>query len=148
MTTKEFLARVYRTQKVAYDQGVWLPITRPRKDKPPRKPPYVSTDNLGKQIVNVPLGGEGSPEAKINVADWHTLVLMGVATGWHLQSCGNGYNYVRVTSNRTLTKNASVARLVMRADEDQIVKHRNGNPLDLRWENLELVHRVRRSRSK
>lgn len=94
-----------------------------------------TTDDKGKRIALVPLTRSGRP-AVIFEEDYDMLVAMGVSPLWHHNSNGKGLSYVRARipyQERTLF---TVARLVLGVGKRKVVKHRNGDRLDLRRPNL------------
>lgn len=92
------------------------------------------------RIVEVPLaGGDGGEWAKITDHQARILWNEGVRGRWFLNHNGHGKLYVRAwgTSAQGGKNTVMVARVLTGAGKSEVVGYRNGDPLDLRTENLE-----------
>ena len=96
----------------------------------------------GGRIVEIPLSGEMGAGLWAVVTDhqWKRLHGLGVRGAWFLNFNGDRKPYVRATAAGKLT---TLARLLTDAGKGEVVGYRNGDPLDLRTENLE-VRRIKR----
>lgn len=96
----------------------------------------------GGRIVEIPLSGEIGAGLWAVVTDhqWKRLHGLGVRGAWFLNFNGDRKPYVRATAAGKLT---TLARLLTDAGKGEVVGYRNGDPLDLRTENLE-VRRIKR----
>ncbi len=94
------------------------------------------------RIVEIPLSGEIGAGLWAVVTDhqWKRLHGLGVRGAWFLNFNGDRKPYVRATAAGKLT---TLARLLTDAGKGEVVGYRNGDPLDLRTENLE-VRRIKR----
>lgn len=82
-------------------------------------------------LVGIPLAGSKLTAILLN-SDFHDLISLGVpTTGWKLY-----HKQVVVRNDRWYV---SVGRMVMDADKNQKVIQKDGNPLNLRRDNLILV---------
>ena len=97
----------------------------------PIRPPLYGTDDRGNPVVRVKLAGL-EYHALIDVADYETLIARGVSPNWSFDG-----RFVRAGFRPFNTQR--IARLVMDPPKDHHVRHRNGNALDLRRENLFLM---------
>lgn len=87
------------------------------------------------RIVEIPLaGGEGGECAKVTDHQARWLWNEGVRGRWFLNHNGFGKLYVRA---RCGGNTVMVARMLTGAGKGEVVSYRNGDPLDLRTENLE-----------
>lgn len=99
-------------------------------------------DERGTPIAVVPLARGGT--AKINAADYHDLVALGVSPNWTLNSGGEGPSYVRASLRYVP---ANITRFLLNPRADEIVSYRNGDRTDLRRANLYLRQVRRRTRA-
>lgn len=90
----------------------------------------------GTPLVDVPLSR--GRHATLDAADFdHLTADCGFTPAWQVNSDGKGKDYVRCTvSGLPKNGNIVVARLVTKARRGQVVRYRDGNPLNLRRENL------------
>lgn len=101
-----------------------------------------ATDPDGTRIVKVPL--TGGFVATVEAEDYDAFVRLGLSTRWLANADGKAG---RVTVRFTLpparpgqrSNNASVARVIAEAGGSERVRHRDGNPLNLRKANLYLT---------
>lgn len=80
--------------------------------------------------VHVPLARNGEAEATIDFEDYQYLVSLGVSPNW--QQSG------RSVSARTPKGNMLVGRILMDAKAGQRVQYKDGNPLNLKRDNLSI----------
>ena len=99
--------------------------------KQPKRQPTFTTDNDGLPIVIVPLANGRA--ATVDLADWEDLLCAGLTPQWTLNDSGNGFAYVRAQGRENLVV---IARVITGAGRREIVRHRNGDHLDLRRRNL------------
>jgi hypothetical protein len=84
-------------------------------------------------IARVPLARSGKVEALVKPEDYNTLLSLGVSPNWQI----SGGSVVANTPNgQTL-----VGRILTNAKAGQRVTYKDGNPLNLRRSNLEVIHR-------
>lgn len=93
------------------------------------RPICLSFDN-GKSLVHVPLSRRGEQEAVIEQDDYQRLISAGVSPNWH--TVGGS-----VTA-RTPKGQRLLGRIILGAEEGQTVRYQDGNPLNLRRDNLYL----------
>jgi hypothetical protein len=94
------------------------------------------TDENGNRIVQVPLDDEGMKYAIVDEVVFQDLVDLGLSPIWRVK---NDRNRDRVVIwNRTTNQDTAIARVIMDAGRRQAVVHANGDPLDLRTNNLVL----------
>ena len=114
---------------------------------PARRRITWSTDHDGEAIVIVTLSN--GEKAKLFAEDYERLVEMGISPNWTANGNGNGQFYVRTKLTDALGwgNNAMVSRLIAPpTTRGLVLRHRDGNRLNLRRDNLEIVER--RSRAK
>lgn len=90
----------------------------------------------GRLLALVPLGRSGALFAELWVEDWDFLIKLGTPGNW--TSIGQS-GHVGVSSNRASGNKLSVARILKNAGPGETVKFGDGNPHNLRSENLTLV---------
>jgi len=110
-----------------------------RRHQAVRPPPRAFLDERGRACLLVPLDREGRGLAIVEERDYLAVRAMG-ATGVWLANANTkrSRRYVRTsvpTGPQTAT-NVQVARLIVGAGPGTVVRYLNGNPLDLRRENL------------
>lgn len=89
----------------------------------------------GEGAILVPLGRDSKKGyAVVDKDDWEFLQKLGVSTTWNLSARG----VVIAAAHLSKSGTVRIARVLMDAGPGQIVKHKDGNKLDLRRENLEL----------
>lgn len=93
----------------------------------------------GGRIVIVPLTGGRS--ATIDEADYEWALSIGLSPAWVLNDAGNGLCYVRSRRSAEFgaTNNVQVARVLMTPPPGCVVKHADGDRLNLRRANLSVV---------
>lgn len=92
------------------------------------------TDQDGNRLVHVPLDNEGTRYAIADELIYQDLVDLGLSPIWRIK-LDRGQERV-VYWNRTVEQLTSVARVIADAGFRQAVTYANGNPLDLRSNNL------------
>lgn len=106
--------------------------------KKKRLPIYYSTDN-GAQRVRVPLA-KNRGDAHFDQMDYEALMAEGYSNQMVLNSAGDrSFAYVR--SMHPIYGLCSLARPITGARKDQHIHYRDGNPLNLTKENLEVADR-------
>ncbi|HMU49900.1 MAG TPA: hypothetical protein PKA13_08990 [Geminicoccaceae bacterium] len=100
-----------------------------------RREPHRTTAADGSPTVEVPLA-HGRGTAVLDAEDFDRLVGMGITDQWWLNSNGHRHSYVRCTIPGDRGHAHSIGRLVIGAGRRQVVRHRNGDLLDLRRANL------------
>ena len=98
-----------------------------------REPRYFYEPSSG-LLVAVPLQHQDK-EAILTAADFSRFSESGGSSRFHLNDNGSGRCYVR---GRFDGRKVMIARYVARATRGQIVQYRDGDPLNLRPENLVL----------
>lgn len=96
----------------------------------------VALDADGKKIVYIPLAST-TERVRMQQFDFERLMQLGFSRFWFLSSNGRGPAYVRC-KGKTDGGQFSLARLLMRPRSNQVVRYRDGNPLNLRRDNLYL----------
>ncbi len=93
------------------------------------------SDN-GSVLIRVPLKGSKGLKgyAEINKDDWDFLGKLGASTAWNLSA----YGTVIAGAARAPGRNVRIGRVLLDAGPGQIVRYRDGNPLNLRRSNLYL----------
>ncbi len=93
----------------------------------------VENDSKGVALAIVPLGPYGMRgNAIIEEIYFDALISMGVSSNWNTTN-GN------VIAKGINSRNVSIARIITGAIAGQRVKYLDGNPLNLRRENLSLI---------
>jgi hypothetical protein len=95
----------------------------------------------GLELVAVPLGRASSYEAIIEKSDWEFVRKLGLSGNWSAVPSGYGNPYVAASgsSKNSLRRKVLVARVLLDASTGTSVRFRDGNPLNLRRDNLLLV---------
>lgn len=102
--------------------------------------PEFTTDVDGQEVVHVPLANS-QQRATLYAEDYRRLMAAGFSRFWKYIQTGNGHAYPALNAytsdghNREVT----VARLITGAGRGQRVRTVDGNPLNLRTDNLEFV---------
>jgi hypothetical protein len=99
---------------------------------------YISTRSAGRAAVRVELTNAPGQQAVVDADDFAALVAQGYSRSWYVNRSGTGQTYVRLSSRKWLGNNETVARLIVGAGKGQVVKYRDGDPLNLRRRNLVL----------
>ncbi len=90
----------------------------------------------GRLLALVPLGRSSNVFAELWIEDWDFLIKLGTPGNWTLM----GHNrHVGVSSHRASGNKLSVARILKNAGPGETVQFADGNPHNLRNENLRLV---------
>jgi hypothetical protein len=102
----------------------------------------------GGRVVIVPLAG-GRP-AKIDEADYELVLRLGLSPAWVLNDDGDGRCYVRTRrlSKFGASNNVQVARVLMTPPPGCVVKHADGDHLNLRRANLLVVEGPTRAKAR
>ena len=96
----------------------------------------------GKRLCRVPLGPRAERHAEIWEKDWNFLLKLGCPGNWnHINN-----NYVTACAPKASGNHVLVARVLLDAGPGESVIYRDGNPLNLRRENLTLVESAKGSR--
>jgi hypothetical protein len=95
----------------------------------------ASGDSVEREVVYVPLGRSGAKAAIIWKDDLDQLMSLGIGNRWYTNK---DQNYVLCFGNRP-NKRLMVARLLLNAGPGARVQYKDGNPLNLRRDNLTLV---------
>jgi hypothetical protein len=105
---------------------------------PPREP-VRTKDHQGQTIVHIKLN-DGT-QATTDPQSYNRLINRGVSTFWFLNSNANGKHYVRVQHQGRVQ---TVSRLITDAPANSNVRSINGDPRDLRKQNLKVIsHRTK-----
>lgn len=99
-----------------------------------RREPRFTIDPDGQKVVLVPLANYPAP-ARILLKDFEALARAGVSDQWTLNGDGR-HRYVRCHADRPGRPLLTVARCVARAGAKEVVRYQDGNPLNLRSDNL------------
>ena len=99
--------------------------------------PYFGTDPKdGKHVVFVPLAN-GKGIARLLPEDFERLTVTGFTMTWSLNSSGHvGKSYIRAYQANASGTNVTVARVIARALPRQCIHYRDGDPTNLRADNL------------
>ncbi len=99
----------------------------------------VKTIAAGPGVVHVPLANANEP-AIIDSDAFDKLTAAGVSLCWTLNTAGDRqHRYVRAPASGVTGGLVTVARIVMDAGPGQIVRYRDGDPLNLTRSNLYLT---------
>lgn len=103
-----------------------------------RPEPVPFRDEHGRNCLRVPLDKHGRNHALVAAADYERVQRSGARGSWLLNECGGGRSYVRVSAPRRRGGLSLLmpARIIVGAGPKTVVRYVNGNPLDLRPENL------------
>lgn len=101
--------------------------------------PITTVQEGTREVARVPLGRNASLHAEIYRDDFDFLVKLGLSPNWSSYKNVTG-NYVTASAVDTPSKHVLVARVLMDAGAGQVVRYADGNPLNMRRENLRLVH--------
>lgn len=109
-----------------------------------RRALIATRDQDGRRIVLVYLAN--GAYARLFRTDFKRLVRLGVSPNWFLNVAGSGtHSYVRAAVPASFGwagTPAMISRLIVSPrSRGQVVRHRDGNPLNLRRDNLEIVRR-------
>jgi len=103
------------------------------------KPRPIETYQDGDRLLaRVPLG-RSDLKAEMWKEDFGFLIKLGLSPNWSSYKNETG-NYVTASAVDTPSNRVLVARVLMDAAEGQVVRYADGNPLNMRRENLRLVH--------
>ena len=96
--------------------------------------PTAGVDLDGKPVLYIRL--DPAHVCKLFPEDYARLVADGYGPTWRFASSGNGFGYVRVGRAKFAGRNRTVARLIVGPEPFRNVRHNDGNPLNLRRDNL------------
>ena len=125
-----------------------------KTSKPLRKPHDVegtirrSFAKDGTRIVHVPLAN--GLRATVDAADFDRLMRLGLRPTWVFNDNGRGCHFVRSRFPLGIgtPNNIQVARAIMAPPPGCVVKYSDGNPLNLRRNNLWVVERASRAKAR
>lgn len=100
-----------------------------------RHAPIRFRDEHGRECLKVPLDKFGRKYATATVQGYQAVQEAGAIGAWYLNSNGHGGSYVRSHAGGTLIM---PARIIAGAKARCVVRYANGDPLDLRPENIVL----------
>jgi len=100
-----------------------------------RHAPIRFTDDHGRECLKVPLDRYGRQYATVTESDYRAIQGAGATGAWYLNSNGHGGSYARIHFNKT---RLMPARIIAGAGPRSVVRYVNGDPLDLRPENIVL----------
>lgn len=92
-------------------------------------------DEGGKQLCYVPLGRSGTVAATIWKEDFDFLLKLGMSANWSKI----GTSYVACNSGKAKGNKLQVARVLMDAGSGECIRYLDGNPFNLRRENLVVI---------
>jgi hypothetical protein len=103
-----------------------------------------SVDPDGRKVVKVPLNNRARPHqyATLDQTDFERITAAFGEAAWVLNGNGKGRFYVRL-SDPERRNNTMIARIIMEDPEGRRVRHRDGDQLNLRRSNLEVVKPAR-----
>lgn len=102
------------------------------------KPRPITTFYEGSRVVaRVQLGRDPNLHAEIYKEDFDFLVRLGLSPNWTRYTSKNFY--VTAAARNTPSHRVLVARVLLDAGEGHVVRYADGNPMNLRRENLRLV---------
>ncbi|WP_426014063.1 hypothetical protein [Caulobacter sp. DWR2-3-1b2] len=107
------------------------------------KTPMATHEDDG-STLRVPLGNRPGYFATIDAADLSRLHDWGYRGGWFANSNGNRRQYVRTSGQPGDPTLVQVSRLITGAGPRQIVRHRDGDRLNMTRRNLEVISRASR----
>lgn len=102
-----------------------------------RSPVYITED--GKDLAIVPLGPNQHKVAMIYKEDYEFLMKLGVSQAWNTLNKG-GYVYA-ASHERGKATPVMIGRILLNAKKGQHVKYLDGDPSNLRRENMRLRYR-------
>lgn len=100
-----------------------------------RHAPLRFTDERGRECLKVPLDRYGRKYATATVQGYRAVQDAGATGAWCLNDNGSGNSYVRCNAAGTLLM---PARIIAGAKARSVIRYVNGDPLDLRPENIVL----------
>jgi len=98
-----------------------------------RRAPIRFRDEHGRECLKVPLDRFGRKYATATERGYQAVQEAGATGAWYLNSNGHGGSYVRTHAGETLLM---PARIIAGAKARSVVRYVNGDPLDLRPENI------------
>jgi hypothetical protein len=90
----------------------------------------------GKTIVRVPLGRSHDKFAEIEQDDFDFLTKLGVSPNWNRLA---PRDYVTASARTASGSHIQIARVLLNAGPGEGIKYGDGNPLNLRRENLKVA---------
>ncbi len=100
-----------------------------------RHAPIPFTDERGRECLKVPLDRYGRKYSTVTVRGYQAVQDAGATGAWCLNGNGHGTSYVRTAAAGTMLM---PARIIAGAKARSVVRYVNGDPLDLRPENIVL----------
>jgi hypothetical protein len=94
----------------------------------------VETDKDGNQVASVFLGLYQKQHCLMYYEDYEAIITLGVSPNWCCTQRGNVVAY-----NSIDMRPLGIARILLDAGPGEAVRYRDGNPLNLRRENLYLA---------
>ena len=103
------------------------------------KPRQIELVQEGTRLLaRVPLGGEPGIYAEMWKDDFDFLIRLGLSPNWACYRGNVGF-YVTASAVESPSNRVLVARVLLDADAGQMVRYADGNPLNMRRENLRVV---------
>jgi len=101
--------------------------------------PECTTNADGQQLVHVTLANSGQ-QATLYAEDYQRLMAAGFSPCWGSTADGQTHTYPTLWAytDKGASRKVPVARLIVLAEAGQIMRYADGNPLNLRSENLKL----------
>lgn len=103
----------------------------------------LESDNT---TARVALGNHPERPARVDLADLVRIRAEGYGGAWFVATNGQGRTYVRMNGKPGDAPLVQVARLVAQARRDQVVRHIDGDHLNLTRKNLRLIPRAKHLR--
>ena len=132
-----------------HDTGTTTTIRRkPRKTDDALAAIRKVTLTDGSRVAHVPLADGRS--ATVDAGDLDRLLALGLSPTWVLNDAGNGHCYVRTRFPTALgnTNNIQVSRAILEPLPGHVVRHLDGNRLNLRHCNLVAERRATRAKAR
>lgn len=96
------------------------------------KPIVEYTNKEGNRIIKVPLGRNTGKYAEIDATEWGYLRELGLSPNWSIGANNNVKAHCGLSPNNYVL----VARVLLDCGEQEIVKYKDLNPLNLRNSNI------------
>lgn len=108
---------------------------------PPKSNPSPIVNTLADGTAFVRLGNRPGQHARVDLADLQRLRAEGHNRAWFIASNGKGIDYVR-TAEHASSRLLQPARLIVGARPHQVVRHVDGDHLNLTRKNLKVISRA------